>query len=186
MPAAKKYKFGIDLAKETVALEYDFRHAASSVQALGMVLGKDAPAISRRLDTAYQMVSTRSGLLSWVTLTNPDIKRFEDTIDTVISDIALHNANAEAIKELKALKKKVVAFIKTNGKDEVTPEMKTISASAVASPSEVKIDLPLGGKKSAIHGARIGGKTYVSLDDLIAALTSAKEHYEEQAKNGGT
>ena len=184
MPATKKYKFGTDLAKETVKLKYEFRHASSSVQALGMVLGKDTPAISRKMDTAYQMISTRSGLLMNVTLTNSDIKHFEDALEGVCSDIAVYNANAAAIKEIKTLKKKVTAFIKANGKDELTEKEKT-PAPLVAPPSDTTVDLPLGGKKAPIYGARIGGKTYVSLDDLIAALTSAKEHYEEQAKNGG-
>lgn len=160
---------------ETRKLELQFRQAHDHITSLGMVLGKDAPAIHRDFDDAYQCISSRAGLLQNISLSTADVHAFEDKLDALSAEIASHNHKAQVLKELRTLRINCVSHIKKHE----APAASEPAPKPVAPVVEAKGHNPIA--SSSVRAQVVDDEVWVSVNDLERALGGLKIYYTTPA-----
>jgi hypothetical protein len=156
--------------KETKKLELSFHIIAQALTGLGMILGKEAPAIRREFDAAYQMISSKSGLLQNIVITHAQVAAFESKLKNIKSEIAMHSHRAEILKDIKTLRVQCLDYIKKHGTN--TPKTLEAEVAVAARPVPTEVNT------SKLYAKIIDGEPYIRLSDLATAFSAALEYYK--------
>lgn len=115
MPKAKVYKFGEYCRDWRIELDVEFRIVAAGLRGLSKETGQNFSDSERLLDRAYQTLSSRSGFLVWIQVSETELDIFERLLCEVKSKVTGCGSDDNGLAaEIDALCSKVLSSVRSS------------------------------------------------------------------------